>query len=694
MAAVTQVLPSRIAALTRLRCAIFQTSYNPTSVRTGAKYLRARLRGPSMVEYYPEEVTVAKFNRMFHGEWKIMNPDEENRLADIEAKKRRGKGAPKKAKSAESEDTQETVDSTYSSPLSIMPIDGATLCASSDMVVLFFVESTTWTVNLTECLVLSEVHYWHLLSQPSPLVTSATLPYLPLFALTDVTFRYRKSACSVCFRFSPAITNGVMDNDTGLVNFPAEMSVFMEKNNEAQNGFLSEDTVSEASMALQLERMRVEEALCARDVAVQHLSEACLSVRHKDSIVEALRQEKDDLEKQVGLLKCRHSTDSPGIKVAETRRKMTTEVRRLAELFRNMRTENTMAKQYQGEESEEGEAYSEDEEILHKDITQEWETTMHRLLLLISESSTLAIFRDVSSETPRLLSPIPTTPGFMLSPVGSPNIMGAELCLQNLALEDSGARQDGAGENSDTTDCIRIRNATLAALPLPSDVPPDVLRPIVIPSPYTLHEFLGTAPITIRAQLGNYRVFQQSTTAWCPEREEHGYFLTPAFKCHTNPRVSTAHRWVVVNMSSKLNRPIECFYNKDGKWYYAGIYKAFWLDELTSREWDNLSTEATQSLIKETLAGRKNISPQNVYETSQLYAAGALKVTCIGLQCVGFNDALYGALLDHASTCAQTGKWRCTSAGGGPFSPGSTWVSPMVHLSPNAGSAVLTVGKD
>lgn len=91
------VVPSRLAVLNRLRCEIFQTSYNPTSVRTGAKYLRARLRGPSMVQYYPEELTVAKFNRM-PGAFKIQDWAEYQRLADVEEKKRRGKGAPKKAK--------------------------------------------------------------------------------------------------------------------------------------------------------------------------------------------------------------------------------------------------------------------------------------------------------------------------------------------------------------------------------------------------------------------------------------------------------------------------------------------------------------------------------------------------------------------------------------------------------------------
>ncbi|KAJ7918736.1 hypothetical protein B0H13DRAFT_1869097 [Mycena leptocephala] len=41
-----RALTSKLKAVTRLRCEIFQTSYNPQNLRTGAKYLRARLRGP------------------------------------------------------------------------------------------------------------------------------------------------------------------------------------------------------------------------------------------------------------------------------------------------------------------------------------------------------------------------------------------------------------------------------------------------------------------------------------------------------------------------------------------------------------------------------------------------------------------------------------------------------------------------
>lgn len=69
-----------------------------------------------------------------------------------------------------------------------------------------------------------------------------------------------------------------------------------------------------------------------------------------------------------------------------------------------------------------------------------------------------------------------------------------------------------------------------------------------------------------------------------------------------------------------------------------------------------------QAIVKETLAGRKNTSPQNHYETGQLYACGALRVACIGLQCVGFNLPLYRTILEQANKCATSGRWKTSVA--------------------------------
>lgn len=80
--------------------------------------------------------------------------------------------------------------------------------------------------------------------------------------------------------------------------------------------------------------------------------------------------------------------------------------------------------------------------------------------------------------------------------------------------------------------------------------------------------------------------------------------------------------------------------------------------------------QTTQALIKETLVGRKNTSPQNVYETGQLYACGALKAACIGLQCIGFDEQLYRALLVQAEACTKSGRWRGPTSGLG---SGTAW---------------------
>jgi len=92
-----------------------------------------------------------------------------------------------------------------------------------------------------------------------------------------------------------------------------------------------------------------------------------------------------------------------------------------------------------------------------------------------------------------------------------------------------------------------------------------------------------------------------------------------------------------------------------------------------------------QVIVKETLAGRKNLSAQNSYETNQLYVAGALRVACIGLQCVGFNEGLYRGLLDHAAACVQGTVKRRAGLG-----TGSAWnvqanSSPSPTSSPGLG---------
>lgn len=77
-------------------------------------------------------------------------------------------------------------------------------------------------------------------------------------------------------------------------------------------------------------------------------------------------------------------------------------------------------------------------------------------------------------------------------------------------------------------------------------------------------------------------------------------------------------------------------------------------------------------LIKETLAARKNTSPTIHFEVMQLYSAGALKIACVGLQCIGFNAQLYHTILEQAANCSASGLWK------------TGWGGPDVAASNNA----------
>ncbi len=93
----------KLVKLEKLQCQIFHTTYNPTKQRTGAKILRKPLKGQAMASYYgPAEFpSVSKIARLWKdNEFEIVNEPEEYRLERIEARKRRGKGAPKKKREA------------------------------------------------------------------------------------------------------------------------------------------------------------------------------------------------------------------------------------------------------------------------------------------------------------------------------------------------------------------------------------------------------------------------------------------------------------------------------------------------------------------------------------------------------------------------------------------------------------------
>lgn len=69
--------------------------------------LRQRLRGPSIAAYYPRRVaTIGDLKKLYKGfdeDMETWDEDEEDRLEHLALAKQRGKGAPKKKRSADGE---------------------------------------------------------------------------------------------------------------------------------------------------------------------------------------------------------------------------------------------------------------------------------------------------------------------------------------------------------------------------------------------------------------------------------------------------------------------------------------------------------------------------------------------------------------------------------------------------------------
>ena len=84
----------------QVQCRIFSTIFNPNGERLGNKILRQRLKGPSLAAYYPRRVATFKDLKALYPGYEMYDEFEEDRLEHIQISKSRGKGAPKKKKTA------------------------------------------------------------------------------------------------------------------------------------------------------------------------------------------------------------------------------------------------------------------------------------------------------------------------------------------------------------------------------------------------------------------------------------------------------------------------------------------------------------------------------------------------------------------------------------------------------------------
>ncbi|KTW29566.1 uncharacterized protein T551_02182 [Pneumocystis jirovecii RU7] len=93
-------LPSkkRLQEVATVVSRIFGTTFNVDCRRNGNRILRQRFRGPAILDYYSRmDINPKTIIRSFP-ELKLSDPVEEARKADVDRRRRRGKGPPAKSK--------------------------------------------------------------------------------------------------------------------------------------------------------------------------------------------------------------------------------------------------------------------------------------------------------------------------------------------------------------------------------------------------------------------------------------------------------------------------------------------------------------------------------------------------------------------------------------------------------------------
>ncbi|KAL6704595.1 hypothetical protein ACN47E_008105 [Coniothyrium glycines] len=90
----------RMLDLLRVQCKVFATTYNPQRLRLGSRILHQRLKGPSVASYYPPRIGTISQLRSLYPENELIDEDEEDWIEHLNVAKSRGKGPPKKKRTA------------------------------------------------------------------------------------------------------------------------------------------------------------------------------------------------------------------------------------------------------------------------------------------------------------------------------------------------------------------------------------------------------------------------------------------------------------------------------------------------------------------------------------------------------------------------------------------------------------------
>lgn len=91
---------ARVLDLIKVQCRVFHTTYNPSGLRMGTRILNERLKGAAVASYYPPRIGTIKQLRSLYPEYDVMDEDEEDWVEHLNIARSRGKGPPKKKRTA------------------------------------------------------------------------------------------------------------------------------------------------------------------------------------------------------------------------------------------------------------------------------------------------------------------------------------------------------------------------------------------------------------------------------------------------------------------------------------------------------------------------------------------------------------------------------------------------------------------
>lgn len=141
---------------------------------------------------------------------------------------------------------------------------------------------------------------------------------------------------------------------------------------------------------------------------------------------------------------------------------------------------------------------------------------------------------------------------------------------------------------------------------------------------------------------------------WSKHGQKHGVMIVPTYRYNAKAQRGQGS-WQASGLLEDLVKNVgqkrELFYMHDRRWFYNGLYEYVGMTAMITRDVRHMgSTRVTDNAIKRTVLFPDLVPPITKTMVQNMYEEGVLKVSCLGLKCVGFNHNLYRALQEELGT--------------------------------------------